>query len=329
MRNCLRLLSTLLGLGIFYAACDSETVRQYPAHFPAIIISNDNPYSIEKASLGEQLFFDKTLSLDSTIACSNCHIPAFAFSDTLALSKGIDAKTGDRNSPSLIYAGFSPLLNKDGGAVKLDIQALIPIEDHAEMGIHILELSKRLQSNASYLKAFDKAFGRVPDAYTIPRALSSYVRSLPAPDADYDRYDQGDSTALSASAIKGLQLFESERLQCGSCHTAPLFTSFAFANNGLYDDYKDIGRALITQKTDDQGKFRIPSLRNVAVTAPYMHDGSVATLAEVIQHYADGTSTHKNKDSRLQGFTISKEETEQLISFLLSLTDSQFNDKYL
>ncbi len=319
-------LATLLLLSIVFACqpnVDSEPY-DFPSSYPEMFISDDNAFSEKKAALGKQLFFDKNLSIDSTIACASCHLTDYAYSDTLALSTGVHGRIGDRNSPSLIYSGFAPLINKDGGVVKLDIQALIPIEDHNEMGIHILKLAERLEQDYDYAQSFEEAFGRSPDPFTIPRALAHFVRTLPSPSSPFDNYQAGELDSLSQAAINGMELFMSDRLNCVSCHKDPLFSTFEFAHNGLYSEYEDIGRALITSDSTDIGKFKIPSLKNIALTAPYMHDGSLSTLREVIRHYASGGKPHANKDKRISGFELSEKEMTELLAFLNSLTDVEF-----
>ena len=320
--------ATLLLLIVVFACqpnvdLDSEPY-DFPTFYPELAISDDDPFSEKKAALGKQLFFDKNLSIDSTIACSSCHLTDFAYSDTIAISKGVHGRSGDRNSPSLIYSGFAPLINKDGGVVKLDIQALIPIEDENEMGIHILKLAERLENDNDYAQSFEEAFNRKPDPFTIPRALAHFVRTLPSPSSPFDSYQTGELDSLSQEEINGMNLFMSDRLNCISCHKDPLFTTFEFAHNGLYSEYEDLGRALITSDSTDIGLFKIPSLKNIALTAPYMHDGSVASLEEVIRHYASGGKSHVNKDKRITGFELSDIELTELLAFLDALTDTEF-----
>lgn len=294
-----------------------------PSYFPEVSIPDNNLLTQEKIELGERLFGDKNLSIDSTIMCSSCHKAHLALADSLPISPGVFGRLGERNSPSLINAAYAPLINRDGGVAKLDIQALIPIEDHNEMGISILKLSKRLRQNPSYVSAFEKAFDRGPDGFTIPRALASYVRSLVDASTPYDKYLTGQVDSLSLAAQRGLRLFKSEELACHSCHSGPLLTSFEFENNGLYEDYTDRGRALITLNDNDVGKFRIPSLRNVVLTAPYMHDGQLATLDDVIAHYASGGQSHRNKNPLLKGFSLTLEQRKDLLAFLEALTSER------
>jgi len=314
-------------VSIYSLACSG--IQDYkidlPDYFPQLIIPKNNLLTNKKIELGKRLFNDRNISIDSTIMCASCHKRDLAFADSVSISPGIKGRLGDRNSPSLINAAFTPLINKDGGVSKLDIQALIPIEDHNEMGIHILELSSRLKNDHEYSDLFHEAFEQEPNAFTIPRALSSYIRSLVDDSCVYDDYLKGDIDALTDSATRGMNLFFSKTLACGTCHSGALLTNFEFENNGLYEDYTDIGRALITLQESDQGKFRIPTLRNIALTAPYMHDGSLSTLEQVIDHYSSGGSSHPNKSILITGFVLSEKQQSDLINFLLSLTSQDLD----
>jgi cytochrome c peroxidase len=299
-----------------------------PPDFPDPVIPKDNIPDAARVQLGKKLFFDKNCSLDSTIACSSCHIPDRAFTDGQSISPGIYGRRGKRNSPSILNAAYLDLVNKDGGVVKLDMQPLVPIEDDHEMGISILKLAERLNRDPEYVHLSQEAYGRTPDPYVITRALSSFVRTLYSGDSPLDHYNRGDSTALGIDALAGKKLFESNRLNCTACHHGFNFTNNEFENNGLYEDYRDIGRALITLDSSDTGKFRVPSLRNVAITAPYMHDGSLATLGEVVDHYEKtGQNPTQLQSQKLKAFTLTGGEREALIAFLHSLTDQRYLEK--
>lgn len=283
----------------------------------------DNPLTLAKVDLGRRLFNDPSISLDSTISCASCHKKDLAFADTLSITPGIHGLTGDRNPPSLLNAAYLQSINKDGGVAKLDIQALVPIEDENEMGISIVKLIDRLQADPDYSRQFTAAYGTDVNGYNIPRALASYVRTLISFDSPYDAYTNGDISALSQSAIKGKALFFSDRLNCASCHSGNLLTNQSFQNNGLYNNYSDLGRALITLDSADVGKFRVPSLRNVALTAPYMHDGSLNSLQEVLDHYQHNLSGHTNQSPQLRSFELDDDEVQDMMAFLESLTGSQ------
>ncbi len=309
---------------IIWPGCQEPSFEiKVPDYFPEMKIPEDNVPTTARVELGQRLFFDKSLSLDSSISCRSCHLPELAFTDGKAISPGIHGRMGNRNSPSILNAAYLDLINKDGGVRSLELQPLVPIEDENEMGIPIQKLVKRLEKDRHYQKMAMTAYGRNLDAYVITRSLASFVRTLISSDSPYDHFMQGDSTALSPGAQKGLELFRSERLNCTSCHSGFNLTNNQFENNGLYQVYEDPGRSLITLDSVDLGKFRVPSLRNIAITAPYMHDGSLQTLEEVLTHYQkagqDPTTTQSDK---LKSFILSEEEEKQLISFLQGLTDS-------
>ncbi len=298
-----------------------------PLHFPKMSFPDNNYPTADRIALGKQLFFDKSLSLDSSIACSSCHLPELAFTDGKSISLGVGGRRGKRNAPTLLNAGYLDLINKDGGVKKLDLQALVPIEDENEMAIPILTLSERLAANEHYQNLSQKAYGQEIGAFSISRSLASFVRSLVSYDSPYDRYLSGDGSAMSDAAIRGMKLFESKKLNCSTCHGGFNFTNNAFENNGLYAQYQDLGRALITLDSFDRGKFRVPSLRNVAVTAPYMHDGTIPSLEGVIQHYEQVHQVPNRRPSdHLSDFTLSDSERSDLLSFLEALTDWQFRD---
>ncbi len=314
----------LVSAVFFFASCQTDYVLELPNHFPTPIIPDDNKISAAKIALGKKLFFDPNISIDSTVSCATCHKPEYAFADNVAISTGVNGSRNKRNATSLINAVYLDLVNKDGGVVKLDIQAVVPIEDEHEMNIPIVKLAKSLKNNDQYQKMFEAAYGDASYIYAIPRALASYIRTLVQGDSNYDRYIQGDKSALTDSQLRGKRLFESDSLACNDCHSGFDLTDYSFQNNGLYQLYPDAGRALITLDSLDRGKFRVASLRNVAVTKPYMYDGSIATLSEVIDHYAKGGQGHINQSEKIKGFKLSQQEKDDLISFLKSFTDSSY-----
>jgi len=307
------------------AADDTPYPWNLPPGFPIPIESPDNPTTIAKVALGKRLFYDPILSENSTISCESCHKQALAFADDQAISPGVHGRLGLRNSTSLANVGYIPLINKDGGVPKLDIQALVPIEDENEMDISLEEVVIRLNAIGSYRTDVQQAFGDEASIYNVPRALAAFLRTLISGRSPYDNYLNGKSEALSDAAKRGETLFFSERLACGNCHSGFNFTDNSFVNNGLHLDYGlDPGRQRVTISTDDEGHFRVPSLRNVALTAPYMHDGSLATLEEVILHYNQGGKGHPLQDERINPLALTKQEQSDLITFLHHLTDEHF-----
>ena len=317
---------------LFFVTCQSKEkpvsfIQNLPSHFPETPTIPDNPINPNTVAFGKKLFFEKALSIDSTISCASCHLPNFAFSDTVALSLGVRDSIGKRNSPSLINVTYQKRLFRDGGTGSLEKQAITPIEAAHEMAFNLKQLALRLEKNAIYQQLSEAAYQRSISPYTIVRGLAAYQRTLISGNSPYDLFIyKKDKTALTLSQQNGMKLFFSERTNCFQCHNDFLLTNQIFENNGLYEIYADIGRAGVSLKQEDKGKFKVPSLRNVAITAPYMHDGSLKTLEDVIEHYNSGGKNHKDKSEFIQPLSLTEEEQESLKAFLESLTDlSVFN----
>jgi cytochrome c peroxidase len=316
----------------FYFSCNSASVVEeasytlhLPEGFPEPDYPKDNALTAARVALGKRLFYDPLLSRDSSISCNSCHKQAHAFSDPLAISPGVAGRLGKRNAMSLVNLAYTTKANRDGGVPKLDLQAIVPIETEEEMDFTAEEISQRLLQDPSYVQLFQEAYERGPDAFTITRALGAFQRTLLSGNSAYDQYEfQGKKEALNASEIRGKELFFSARLNCSSCHNGFNFTTGEFANNGLYEVYEDNGRRDVTLAEEDIGRFKIPTLRNIAVSAPYMHNGSLNTLEEVIDHYNQGGKNHPNKDERIKPLNLTEAEKTDLINFLESLTDSTF-----
>jgi cytochrome c peroxidase len=299
-------------------------VLDIPTGFPAPIVPEDNELTIARVALGKRLFYDPNISVDSTISCASCHKQELAFADDQSISPGVQGRLGFRNAPTLANLAYLTYVNKDGGVPKLDLQALVPIEDHAEMAFSsILRLAERLNSDESYRSDFLKAYDEEASPFTITRALGAFQRILISGHSFYDQYLEGQYQ-LSESELAGMSLFFSERTQCSTCHSGFNFTDNSFKNNGLYKTYEDWGRRRVTTLMEDDGKFRVPTLRNINLTAPYMHDGSLPNLEAVIEHYNSGGQTHPNKHQTITPLNLSETEKENLVSFLKTLTDSSF-----
>lgn len=297
-----------------------------PEGFPNIEFPEDNDYSKERWLLGKKLFYDPIMSNAQDISCASCHLADRAFSDTVALSKGDQSALGTQNAPTLTNVAYHPYFTRAGGVPSLEMQVLVPIQEHNEFNTNILDIIERLKNDDTYVQMSYDAYDRAPDAFVITRALATFERSLISGTAPYDLLrTKGDSSALSASALRGLKIFTGSRAQCSKCHEGFNFTNYAFENNGLYENYSDLGRKRFTRKEEDLAKFKVPTLRNIAVTAPYMHDGSMASLAEVIEHYNSGGKNHPSKNSNLiKPLHLSEQEKADLESFLISLTDDSF-----
>ncbi|MDX1652911.1 MAG: cytochrome c peroxidase [Brumimicrobium sp.] len=271
--------------------------------------------------LGEKLFFDKRLSLDNSISCASCHIPALAFTDGKKLSQGIHHRSTKRNSPSIMGVVNQDKFMWDGGVKTLELQVLVPLQDTNEMGSRISELIPELRSDVWYEKMSQKLFKHSFDGYTLTRALGHFQRSLYKENSVYDDWRRGAEGDFS-QLKRGYDLF-TNKLNCAACHSGSNFTDNGLKNNGIYERFSDQGHYLISGDSSDIGKFKVPGLRNVEITSPYMHDGSIATLEEVIEHYASGGKNHPNKSELIQPFTLTPKEKEDLLFFLRSLSDKE------
>jgi cytochrome c peroxidase len=328
-----------------------------PAGFPKPVVPKDNPMSAEKVELGERLFFDTRLSGNQTFSCASCHKPELAFTDGLARAKGSTGEIHPRGSMSLLNVAYSLSFNwGDPQKESLEEQMLVPMfgEEPVELGLAGMEkeLVARLASDDDYQRMFAAAF---PDARrpikvkNIVKAIASYERSLVSGDSPYDRLVfWEDDSEFSVAARRGMELFFSHRTRCGECHAGFNFSGAVtfegaaparpdFHNTALYNldgdgGYPERNRGVweFTGEPEDMGRFRPPSLRNIELTAPYMHDGSIATLEEVIDHYAAGGRAGEGnplKSELLSGFEISEAERNELLAFLRSLTDRRFVER--
>ena len=313
----------LLGLTVL-VSCDSTSGVSILGE---MFVPEDNPYSEEKVALGKKLFFDKRLSLDNSMSCASCHLPEKAFTDGLAIAEGVKGRKAFRNTPSLYNVGFSPTFMFDAHITSLEEQALVPILDTNEMAATIKAIIDKLSKDPYYAKAVRKIYNREIDAWAITRGLATFQRTLISDNSPFDRYYyKGEKGAISESAKRGWKIF-SEKLYCIQCHTPPYFTNFKAENNGLYLDYiGDQGRFRIHGNSTDKGKFKIPTLRNIKLTGPYMHDGSMGTLQEVIEHYSRGGEQHVNKSPIIQPFHLNVDEKKALIEFLGALSDNNFEE---
>jgi cytochrome c peroxidase len=300
-----------------------------PTHFPEPRYTfENNPVNREGFELGKALFFDPMLSRDGSVACANCHIQAHAFADSWLhpFSVGVDDRVGTRNAPPLFNLAFQKEFFWDGGVTHLDFTPITAIESHVEMDERMENVVARLRAHPSYPERFKAAFGQ--ETVTGPfvlHALSQYLLMLVSADSPYDRWVAGDQEALGSLELEGMALF---RKHCESCHQEPLFHDQSYRNNGIQAEIKDAGRGRITERDADRGKFKVPSLRNVAVTAPYMHNASFQTLDQVLDHYSEGIHVHPNLDpifaANLPGLSLTNEEKVAIKAFLHALTDESF-----
>ncbi len=284
-------------------------------------IPADKQLSADRVYLGRKLFFDPILSPDSSMSCASCHKPSLAFADSVPVSAGVHGAMGFRNTPTLFNVAWQPYFFAEGGVPDLEILSAAPIQTQTEMAFNLGEAVRRLESNPEYVRLFQRAYKRNPDTYSLTRALGAFQRSLISGNSRYDRFIRGDSSVLSTEERMGMNLFFSERTGCSDCHSGFLFTDFGFYSLGYYSD-GDPGRFRLTSKEADRGRFKTPTLRNIAVTAPYLHDGSLATLDEIVHFYNQGGGPLPGRDSRMEPLGLSDREINQLTAFLRTLTDS-------
>ncbi len=329
MSKLFAFLAATIILGFLILRCSSGQDFNASLAVPTPI---DNPQSLAKIALGRQLFFDKRLSLDETIACASCHDPQKAFTDQLPKSKGINGQLSERNAPSILNAAFLKTAMFDAHLASLELQAIVPIQEPVEMGHNMKLLIQKLRKIPEYQAAAQSIFNRDFDAYVLTRSIAAFERSLLSMNAPFDRYLAGEKKALTADQKAGWKIF-SEKLYCTQCHPAPYFTTYVAANNGLYASYEgksDQGRFRIHHDSTDIGKFKIPSLRNIPLTYPYMHDGSFQSLEQVLAHYQKGAAKNPLQDAQITSFTLSPTEKKQLLAFFDALIDTSYlkRDKF-
>jgi cytochrome c peroxidase len=299
-----------------------------PAGFPdasaAARAPADNALTEARAQLGKRLFFDKQLSRTGDVSCGTCHLPEHAFSDVKRVSAGVEQRQGTRNAPALVNLAWGEAFFWDGRAATLEEQAGKPIEHPDEMDLPLPDAVARIAADASYAQAFTDAYdGPVTEA-SLRKAIASFVRVLISAGSPYDRHLRGDDADFSEAARRGEEIFLSEKSGCFHCHPAGMLTNEGFFNNGSYSDGGDTGRQMVTNRTGDLGKFKVPGLRNIEVSGPYMHDGSLATLEEVVEHYARGGGGHASTDPTIEPLSLSADEKADLLAFLRALTDQSF-----
>lgn len=296
-----------------------------PEGFPPINFPENNEFSLERWELGKRLFYDPILSADNSTSCASCHLAELAFSDNVMISPGVEGRLGMRNSPSLTNIAYHPYFTREGGVPTIEMQVLVPIQEHVELDFNVVLIAERMMEDSSYVEMAWKAYEREPDAFVITRAIANFERSFISGNSDYDRYENhADNSAMTSSEIRGMELFNSTKTNCSSCHGGFNFTNYSFENNGLYEVYEDEGRYRVTGLESDRALFKVPSLRNIELTAPYMHDGSINTLEEVVEHYVSGGENHLNKNPIIEPIDLSIQEKNDLINFLKTLTDDSF-----
>jgi len=339
----MRVLFFIAGLfSIMLVSCFKDNEIQQPIEFKKPSNLPEPHYSFQKNELtqkgfllGRKLFYDPILSKDSSISCGSCHqqFAAFAHSGHKT-SHGINGLFGTRNSPGIFNNAWNKSFMWDGGVNHIEVMPTAPITNPVEMDETMLDVVMKLNRSKEYQTNFKEVFGKdVIDDQQLLRAFAQFMGAIVSANSKYDKYARGESGGkLNEDETAGLKLYQQK---CATCHSTDLFTDYSFKNNGLDQTFeKDNGRAHITQLPEDEGKFRVPTLRNVEVTAPYMHDGRFWTLEEVVQHYTKGVQKSPTLDPLLiqpndkLGIPLTEKEQQQLVLFLKTLTDHEFlNDK--
>jgi len=302
-----------------------------PLGLPPVPVPADNPPTVNSIALGRRLFYETRLSRDNSLSCSSCHNPKLGFTDNRERSPGVGGSMGRRHAPSLVNVAYLPMFFWDGRAKTLEEQVGTPIVDALEMNQSHEASVTKLKDDASYKSMFRSAFGT--DDVTMARvenALASFERTILSGNSAFDRYEyQGQKEALSATQIRGLQVFMNPaKGNCAACHTVgakyALFTDGKFHNTGegagSDDEFTDLGRFAITKIEAERGSFKTPSLRNVAVTGPYMHDGKLKTLKAVVDFYAGRGNSNSHLDNRISAIEMNGRDRSDLVEFLKSLT---------
>ena len=304
------------------------SISRVPMSATRVPIPSGNSMTPEKVDLGRRLFFDPVLSRDRSVSCATCHKPEMAFADEKPLAVGIAGRIGKRHSPSLVNRGLGRVQFWDGRAATLEALALMPLRDVNEMDLPPDEAVVRLSADPSYVTAFHAAFGRPPSTEDMGLALASFVRVIRSENSAYDRFVAGDKTALTDEQQRGLQVFRT-RGRCAICHSEPAFADENFHNTGVAwrpdpqgtgGAFQDDGKSAVSRIDRERGMFKTPTLREIARTAPYMHDGSLATLADVVEFYDKGGRPNPNLFSIIRPLRLTPEEKQALVRFLESLS---------
>jgi len=293
----------------------------------AFVINKTNK-DLTAEKLGEKLFFDPILSSNHTISCSSCHQPNHAFADTVAFSRGVNGMIAARNTPSAMNMSARAHFFLDGRAATLEEQALGPIQNPIEMNLSIDSAVARLNKSNYYKSAFKSVYHSKPNKENLLKAIAAFERTLETGNSAYDAFAKGKSNEISEAAKLGRELFVG-KAKCFDCHMGLDFTTDDFKNIGLYNnrDLSDKGRYEVTNKEEDLGRFKVPGLRNVAITAPYMHNGMFRNLKEVVNYYNHPDKfiyNSINRDTAIHALNLSDKEVNALVEFLKSLTDKRF-----
>jgi cytochrome c peroxidase len=316
---------------------------EIPSHFPDMLIPTDNPLTAEGVELGRFLFYEKRLSGDNSMSCASCHMPENGFSDNNQFSTGIDGIQGNRQSMALVNLGWENFFFWDGRKTTLEGQILEPVPNPIEMHQSWKDAVAKLNADVKYRNRFFRAFKEEGiDSIKVAKAIAQFLRTMISAESKYDvMYKFENNMPLTSSEQSVLQAIDNEEwagydlfkslngADCFHCHNGPLMQVKKFSNNGLDATFSDLGRGAVTGNVNDNGKFKVPTLRNIALTAPYMHDGRFATLDEVIEHYSSGINHSSTIDPLIEfasqgGVQLDSQEKYLLKKFLNTLTDYNF-----
>jgi len=319
--SCMRSLvvaSSLFAVAALSAALAADKDQfKTPLGLKPVPVPADNPMTPEKVELGKLLYFDPRLSCDNTVSCASCHDPKKGWSNSAAFATGVRGQMGGRSAPTIINSAYSDLQFWDGRAHQLEGQALGPIQNPIEMDHKLEECVVKLNKIKGYQEQFQKVFGSDATPENIAKAIAAFERTVLSGNAPYDKSKAGDQKALSPAAQRGLKLFFGKG-HCSACHSGPNFTDNGFHNIGvgMKAAKPDLGRYEVTKVEGDKGAFKTPTLREVGRHAPYMHDGSLKTLEDVIDHYDKGGITNPQLDEEIFPLKLTSQEKADLVTFL-------------
>lgn len=308
---------TVWSISLAAGGMSAQEITKVPKGLDPVPVPADNPQTDAKVELGKQLYFDTRLSIDNTVSCASCHDPEKGWSNSDTFATGIKGQRGGRSSPTVINAAYHPLQFWDGRAEKLEGQALGPIQNPIEMGHTLDACVQCLDAIPGYNKQFKEVFGTGVTADGIAKAIAAFERTVLSGDAPYDHYVAGDKKALSESAERGMNIFFNKG-HCSACHSGPNFSDASFHNIGvgMSKEKPDEGRMVVSKQLGDRGAFKTPTLREIARTAPYMHDGSEKTLEDVVEYYNKGGTANPQLDEEIYPLNLTDQEKKDLVTFL-------------
>ena len=322
----------IVAIGVAFSASVADAQKDQapkpPRGLPPIPWPDDNPYSAEKAELGRLLYFDRRVSSNRTVSCASCHEPSKAFTDRAPVSVGIGGQKGGRSAPTVINRAYSTQQFWDGRAPSLEEQAKGPIANSVEMTMdkdadaaHKAAVG-RLRAVAGYRERFKKVFGTEEFSIDhVAKAIATFERTVLSGNAPFDRYKAGDKKAMRPDQIRGMNVFFN-KAACDACHLGFNFSDGSYVNIGIGMDKvsPDLGRFSVTKREEDKGAFKTPTLREIEHTAPYMHDGSIATLEEAVEHYNKGGIKNPYLDQRMKPLNLTEQDKKDLVAFLQALS---------